>query len=110
MRSACHPGTMRRIATIGLVLLPLLATLRAQIAPLVPVPIVFVSRQIPDQGSIYWSVPKDQPGVGPHSRFRIAAPGQLVVREVDGSLRVLVDGSTPANSAPFNLVDVDAPE
>ena len=31
-------------------------------------PVVFVSRQIPDRGSIYWDVPNDMPGVGPHSR------------------------------------------
>ena len=37
-------------------------------------PIVFVSRQIPANGSIYWDVPKDMPGVGPHSRFKVAAP------------------------------------
>ena len=42
--------------------------------------LVFVSRQIPPGGSIYWSVPADLPGVGPHSRFRVAAPGQLLVR------------------------------
>src|SRR5205823_4643590 len=31
-------------------------------------PLVFVSRQIPPDGSIYWNVPKDMPGVGTHSR------------------------------------------
>jgi hypothetical protein len=109
---------MRTRVSLGLLILPTLAAialltdprLTAQSAPLVPYPLVFVSRQIPDQGSIYWNVPKDQPGVGPHSRFRLAAPGQLVVRNTDGTLHVLIDGGTPASTAPFNLVDVDAPE
>src|SRR6516162_9475041 len=50
--------------------------------------LVFVSRQIPPNGSIYWDVPRDMPGVGPHSRFRVAAPGRLLVREADGTIRV----------------------
>src|SRR6187402_2480255 len=48
--------------------------------------LVFVSRAIPDNGSIYWSVPKDMPGVGTHSRFRVASPGRLLVREADGAI------------------------
>src|SRR5258708_33605095 len=63
------------------------------VASLVVPPLVFVSRQIPADGSIYWDVPKDMPGVGAHSRFRVAAPGQLLVREPNGNLRVLVDGA-----------------
>jgi hypothetical protein len=81
----------------------------AQGGPNIPYPLVFVSRQIPDDGSIYWSVPKDQPGVGPHSRFRFAAPGQLVVRETNGALRLLIDGSAPT-TASLNLIDVNAPD
>ena len=45
-------------------------------------PIVFVSRRIPDAGSIYWDEPYNGvqppnaiPGVGSHGRFRVAAPG-----------------------------------
>jgi len=72
-------------------------------------PLVFVSRQIPANGSIYWSVPNDMPGVGAHSRFRVAAPGQLLVRESNGSLRTLVDGAHP-NAASLNLIDVNAPD
>jgi hypothetical protein len=73
------------------------------------VPIVFVQRQILDRGSIYYDPAKDMPGVGAHSRFRPAAPGKLIIRELDGSLRVLVDGSKPT-SASLNLIDVNAPE
>src|SRR6267154_347532 len=47
--------------------------------PRISDPLVFVSRQIPPSGSIYWDVPRDMPGVGPHSRFRVAAPGRLLV-------------------------------
>jgi len=72
-------------------------------------PIVFVSRQIPTAGSIYWDVPKDMPGVGPHSRFKVAAPGKLLIREPGGRLRVLVDGSAPS-PASLNLIDVNAPD
>lgn len=72
------------------------------------VPIVFVSRQIQEQGSIYWDVPKDMPGIGAHSRVRPAAPGRLVVLETDGTQRVLVDGSQPTD-ASLHLVDVNGP-
>jgi WD40-like Beta Propeller Repeat len=71
--------------------------------------IVFVSRQIPSHGSIYWDPPQDMPGVGPHSRFRVAAPGKLMVREPDGRLRTLIDGSQPT-AASLNLIDVNAPD
>jgi hypothetical protein len=71
--------------------------------------VVFVSRQIPDDGTIYWSVPHDQPGVGPHSRFRVAAPGRLRIREADGTLRTLVDGANPTPGS-LQLIDVNAPD
>ncbi|HKE48546.1 MAG TPA: hypothetical protein VKB52_10815 [Rhodanobacteraceae bacterium] len=71
-------------------------------------PIVFVQRQIPDNGSIYWDAAKDLPGVGAHSRVRPAAPGYLRVRETDGSVRTLVDGAHPT-AASFELIDVNAP-
>lgn len=74
----------------------------------IDVPIVFVSRQIPDQGSIYWSAPNAMPGVGPHSRTRPAAPGQLLVRERTGRIRVLVDGANP-NPTSLDLIDLNAP-
>jgi hypothetical protein len=71
--------------------------------------IVFVSRQIPTNGSIYYSAAKDMPGVGPHSRFRVAAPGKLAIREISGSFTMLVDGSAPT-AASLNLIDVNAPD
>ena len=75
-----------------------------------PVPaLVFVSRQIPPNGSIYWDVPNDMPGVGPYSRFRVASPGKLLVREANGQIRVLIDGSQPS-AATLNLIDVNAPD
>lgn len=72
-------------------------------------PLVFVSRQIPPSGSIYWDPPRDLPGVGPHSRFRVASPGKLLVREPDRRIRTLVDGSRPS-AASLNLIDVNAPD
>ena len=74
----------------------------------VPAPFVFVQRQIPGNGSIYWDEAKDLPGVGAHSRVRPAAPGFLRVRETDGSVRTLVDGAHPS-AASFDLIDVSAP-
>jgi hypothetical protein len=73
-----------------------------------PVPLVFVSRQIPDRGSIYWNAPFDLPGVGPYSRVRPAAPGGLMVLETDGSTRTLIDGASPGPGSLF-LIDVNAP-
>jgi len=75
--------------------------------PVVP-PLVFVQRQIPANGSIYWDEAMDLPGVGAHSRVRPAAPGYLRVRESDGSMRTLVDGSNPT-AASLQLIDVNAP-
>jgi len=71
--------------------------------------LVFVSRQIPEMGTVYWSVPKGMPGVGPFSRFQVAAPSKLLIREVDGQLRTLIDGSQPT-AASLNLIDVNAPD
>jgi len=72
------------------------------------VSLVFVSRQIQDNGSIYWDVPKDMPGVGAHSRVRPASPGKLLVLEPDGSARTLIDGAAPSD-ATQNLIDVNGP-
>lgn len=71
-------------------------------------PLVFVSRQIQDQGSIYWDEVKDLPGVGAHSRVRPAAPGSLLVREPDGTIRTLIDGADPSGNT-FQLIDVNGP-
>ena len=71
--------------------------------------IVFVSRQILPHGSIYWDKTNDLPGVGPYSRFRNAAPSQLIIRETNGDLTILLDGSHPT-AASFNLIDVNAPD
>lgn len=71
-------------------------------------PIVFVSRQILDQGSVFYAPAKAMPGVGPHSRFRPAPPGKLLVREPNGTIRTLIDGANPTG-ASLNLIDVNAP-
>ena len=80
---------------------------RAQGAP-VP-PLVFVSRAIPTQGTVYWNVPRGLPGVAAYSRFQVSSPGRLLVRESTGAIRVLVDGGNPSSNA-FRLVDVSAPD
>ena len=91
---------------LGLILcsLPFLPSAEAVVSN----PIVFVSRQINDQGSVFYGPAKAMAGVGPHSRFRPAAPGKLLVREVNGTIRILVDGSNPT-AGSLNLIDVNAP-
>lgn len=76
--------------------------------PRVRWPIVFVSRQIPDRGTVYWNVPNAMPGVGPYARVRPAAPGKLLVREPAGLIRTLIDGASPRPQS-LNLIDVNAP-
>ena len=71
--------------------------------------IVFVSRQIPSNGSVYYSSGGSMPGVMPFSRFHVASPGKLIVREANGTLRTLIDGSNPT-AASLNLIDVNAPD
>ncbi|TWT44297.1 hypothetical protein RAS1_07090 [Phycisphaerae bacterium RAS1] len=76
--------------------------------PQLDAPIVFVSRQIPDQGSTYWSPSQAMAGVGPHSRTRPAAPGRLLRLDPSGDLRVLIDGASPS-PATMDLIDVSGP-
>ena len=71
-------------------------------------PLVFVSRQINDRGSVYWDAVNDMAGVGAHSRVRPAAPSRLLVREPDGTIRTLVDGALPT-AASMQLIDVNGP-
>ncbi len=92
----------------GTIFLPLVSS-QEYSAEGIPSPIVFVSRSINDNGSAYWDAAKDQPGVGAHSRFRPAAPGKLLIRELSGAIRVLVDGSKPT-PASLDLIDVNAPD
>lgn len=72
-------------------------------------PVVFVSRQIPTAGSIYYTEAGSMPGVGPYTRFEDAAPGKLLVREANGALRTLIDGANPT-AASLQLIDVNAPD
>jgi len=71
--------------------------------------IVFVSRKIPLKGSVYYQSGGSMPGVMPYSRFHVAAPGKLMVREANGTLRTLVDGANPT-AATLNLIDMNAPD
>ena len=71
--------------------------------------IVFVSRRIPANGSAYYNATGSLPGVQPWGRFQVASPGKLIVREANGSLRTLIDGSKPT-AASLNLIDVNAPD
>lgn len=72
-------------------------------------PIVFVSRQIPERGSVYWDEPRGMAGVGTYSRFQVASPGKLIIREPNGDLRTLIDGENPSTNS-LHLIDVNAPD
>ena len=72
-------------------------------------PIIFVSRQIPTNGSVYYPQGGMLPGIGSYSRFTVAAPGKLIIREPNGVMRTLIDGSSP-QAASLNLIDVNAPD
>lgn len=71
--------------------------------------LVFVSRAIPADGTPYYAAANGMPGQGPMSRFQAAVPGKLQIREKDGNIRTLIDGSAPSE-ASLHLVDVNAPE
>lgn len=71
-------------------------------------PIVFVSRQIPDEGSIYYGA-NGMAGVGAQSRFINASPGKLQIRQTNGTITTLIDGASPS-AASLNLIDVNAPD
>jgi hypothetical protein len=92
-----------------LAILAITASARALAAPSgLGVPIVFVSRQIPAEGSVYWDEAKGLAGVGAASRVQPAAPGRLLVLETNGTVRTLVDGANPT-AASGMLIDVNAP-
>lgn len=99
LRAAAHGRPVFALCCMVLLLL-CSADAPAQTVP----PLVFVQRQIPPDGNAAWPAGA-QAGVGAHSRLRAAAPGFLRVRESDGSLRTLVDGSAP----DAVLIDVAAP-
>lgn len=71
-------------------------------------PILFVSRQIPCCGSVYMAGAKALPGVGPLSKYQVAAPGYLCLLQPDGTIDTLIDGSNPTAESLF-LIDVSAP-
>jgi hypothetical protein len=109
--------TARKAVNIGLFLLMLLSAGFGAVTPAkadisqqsLSYAIVFVSRKIPTNGSVYYPSGGSMPGVMPYSRFQLAAPGKLIVREANGTMRTLVDGAVPT-AASLNLIDVNAPD
>lgn len=71
--------------------------------------LVFVSRKLSNKGSVYYPSGGIMPGVAGYSRFQVAAPGKLIIREANGNLRTLINGSNPT-VASLNLIDVNAPD
>lgn len=69
-------------------------------------PIVFVSRNITQGGSTFYPQAGLLPGMGPFSRTAIVG-GRLLVREANGTIRVLVDSTM--NFSGIKLVDVSDP-
>jgi hypothetical protein len=70
-------------------------------------PLVFVSRQIPDHGSIYAPPARGLAGVGAFARLQVASPGSLLLRDGAGRVRPLVDGQRPTPRS-LQLVDVSS--
>ncbi|MFI5212085.1 MAG: TolB family protein, partial [Ignavibacteria bacterium] len=71
-----------------------------------PYPVVFVSRNLVQGGSIYYPQAGLLPGMGPFSRFKTVG-GRLLVREANGTVRVLVDSTM--NFSGITLVDISDP-
>ena len=69
-------------------------------------PIVFVSRNLADGGSIHYPQMGLMPGSGPYSRFSVTG-GSLILRESNSSLRTLVDSSMLFDL--IRIVDVSDP-
>ncbi|HMQ80257.1 MAG TPA: T9SS type A sorting domain-containing protein [Ignavibacteria bacterium] len=69
-------------------------------------PVVFVSRNITSGGSIYYPQASLLPGMGPFSRTSVVG-GRLLVREANGTIRVLVDSTI--NFSGTKLIDVSDP-
>lgn len=69
-------------------------------------PVVFVSRNMTSGGSVYYPQATLLPGMGPFSRAAVVG-GRLLVRESNGTLRVLVDSTMLFGST--RLIDVSDP-
>jgi hypothetical protein len=69
-------------------------------------PIVFVSRNLEQNGSIFYPQAGLLPGMGPFSRFKVVG-GRLLVREANSTIRVLVDSTM--NFGGISLIDVSDP-
>jgi len=92
---------------LSLVLIPgfLLLTCSESFAQNIP-PIVFVSRNLEHNGNIFYPQSGLLPGMGPFSRFKVVG-GRLLVRESNGTIRVLVDSTMVFNG--ISLVDAACP-
>lgn len=69
---------------------------------------LFLSRQIPAEGSVYYAPARALPGVGSFSRFQVASPGFMLIKRVNGQVDTLLNGASPQSST-LNLIDVSAP-
>ncbi len=87
----------------GFVLMLIAVELHAQPLP----PIVFVSRNLEHNGNMYCPQSGLLPGMGPFSRFSVVG-GRLLVRESNGTVRVLVDSTMSFNG--ISLIDVSDPD
>jgi len=93
------------IKILSLVLLPgclFLNEIKAQTYP-----IVFVSRNLVQGGSQFYPQQGLLPGMGPFARFKIVG-GRLLVRESNGTIRVLVDSTISYGG--IHIYDVSDPD
>ncbi len=87
---------------VGSIFLILSGAVVSQTVP----PVVFVARNIQSNGNIFYPASSLLPGMGPFSRFKVVG-GRLMVRESNGTTRVLVDSTMNFNG--IRLVDVCSP-
>lgn len=71
-------------------------------------PVLFVSRNLSQPGTVYYANSSALVGVGGFSRFQVAAPGYLCILQPNGVVDTLIDGSKPSAQS-LNLIDVSAP-
>lgn len=69
-------------------------------------PVVFVSRNLVHNGSLYYLQSGLLPGMGPFSRFSVVG-GRLLTRDSNGTIHVLVDSTMNFNG--ITLIDVQQP-
>jgi len=99
-----HLKNLKKVITILLVGLVLQSF--SAMASAADYPVVFVSRNMVNNGNILFSQATLIPGMGPYGRFAVTG-GKLLIRNTDGSITTLIDSTKNFNG--ISLVDVQQP-